>query len=68
MKPATKPALASFATAAEILDVSKTHIYNLVDNGDLPFVDLGTAKRSMRKIPIKALEEFIQEHTQQVGT
>lgn len=62
----TKPAplLLSFRAAAEVLGVGKTYLYGLVDNGDLPYVQLGTEKRSMRKISVKALEEFIETKTE----
>lgn len=64
METEPAPLLLNFRDAATTLGVGKDYIYALVDNGELPYVQLGTPKRSMRKISVKALETYIEEKTE----
>lgn len=61
----TTPLLLTIRDAAAALGIGKTYMYDLVDAGEIPYVQLGTPKRSMRRISIKDLEAYIETRTEQ---
>jgi excisionase family DNA binding protein len=61
------PLLLNIRDAAATLGVGKDFIYALVDAGTLPFVQLGTPKKSMRRISTQALQDYIDTHTEQAN-
>lgn len=48
--------------AANVLGISKSYMYILVKQGKFPVIELGTRKL----IPKEALEQWIQENTQEI--
>lgn len=59
------PLLLSIRAAAEVLGVGKTFLYGAVDNGEIPYVELGTDKRSRRYITRENLATYIESKTEQ---
>lgn len=59
------PLLLSIREAAAVLGVGKTFFYGAVDAGEIPYVQLGTEKRSRRYITREALTEYIESKTEQ---
>lgn len=54
----------SITEAARALGVSRSYCYELVQQGMLPYLALGRR----RVIPRKALQDYIERHTQQDGS
>ena len=54
------PKLLKIAEVAEILSVSKTTIYRLIQIGDLPAVHIGD---ELVRVRVEDLEKFILEHS-----
>ena len=52
-----KPIVYSFAEVAQLLDISRSYAYKLVQQGELPVLDIGTR----RVIPKAYLDEWIRE-------
>jgi len=60
-KQTSERLLLTVSEAAETLGVSRSHLYNLIQQGHLPTIRLGASVR----IPRRWLEEFVE---QQVAT
>lgn len=52
-----KPIVYSIAEVAQLLDISRSYAYKLVQQGELPVLDIGTR----RVIPKAYLDEWIRE-------
>ena len=52
-----KPIVYSIAEVAQLLDISRSYAYKLVQQGELPDLDIGTR----RVIPKAYLDEWIRE-------
>ncbi len=75
MTAATKPecscpTLARFATVAavaESLGVSRDHVYGLLKDGALPYIDVSrrgeTTKRPKIRIPVAKVNEYLERNT-----
>ena len=54
----------SISEAAEILDVSTSHLIGLLDSGDIPFVQIGKDRRillsDLKEYDRQQSEEFLQ--------
>ena len=55
----SRPLLVRVEEAAHILSLGRTMIYELLANGQLPSVTIGTARR----IPLAALEKWVADRT-----
>jgi len=60
-----EPLLMSFQDAALVMGVGKDYIYKMVDAGEIAYIQLGTEKKSRRRITREALEDFIRTRTEQ---
>jgi excisionase family DNA binding protein len=58
MDDAKQGELLRVARVAEILDVSKTWVYTLIERGSLGCVAVG---RHAKRVPRKALDDFLRE-------
>lgn len=54
-----RPLLVRVEEAAHILSLGRTMIYELMANGQLPSITIGTARR----IPLAALEKWVADRT-----
>ncbi len=63
MTTAQASKLLTIPQAAEQLEMSTRYVYERIAAGDLPTVQLGTAGRSIKRIPAAALAEFIAART-----
>lgn len=63
---AALPQLLSVARAAEILDCSRGHIYDLIKRGEIPASDIGIG-RAKTRITEKALAAYIASTTRTAG-
>lgn len=64
-KRAPKVALYTFPEVAEWLGSSRQHVYDLVNSGELPYVNIATrrAGRTKKRIREDALEAFAERRT-----
>lgn len=64
------PTLSRFATVAavaEALDVSRDHVYGMLRDGTLPYIDVSRrgdkTKRPKIRIPVAKVNEYIERNT-----
>ena len=55
--------LMTIPQAAEHLGMSTRYVYERIDDGSLPTVQMGTGTRSVRRIRYSTLERFIRART-----
>lgn len=58
-----KPIVYSIAEVAQLLDISRSYAYKLVQQGELPVLDIGTR----RVIPKAYLDEWIREKVKKIS-
>jgi|GEM_PF-7021665 len=59
--PATR--LYTVQEAAVELGVGKSYVYSAIEKGEIPVVELGTAKRSKIRVRATAIAAFIEART-----
>jgi hypothetical protein len=57
-REATKPAMYLVPDVAKKLKCSVQHVLNLIDEGQLPAINIGTATAKFYRIPIASYEAF----------
>lgn len=58
-EPKVQPGAVTVMDAARELGVSNVHITNLIEEGKLPAIDVGSGSRHFYRIPISGLAAFV---------